>query len=229
VKPIPKLRRPITVKETKTLQKIRSISEKELRKGYKTPYLIIATIVGAICALFANRTSYDFLVFVFGTISVLSFSVVIFMPYEIHKRLSKLRNEIKVIDNILTEKSIEVTPVSAKRIALAKEFEDESDLYIIETSDDAILYLWDIDFNLKKNFPCLEFEIYNEDFHELIGRQISPLTKKIEPLIIDGKTKWAYLKKFGGPGHLTMEERSFDEIIKQINSSFIQNTNHIRP
>ena len=213
-----KKRRQLNVKETKALQKIRSTAEREISRGYKPNRLLIAAIIGIIGVFLANWTSSDFLIFVFGTISILSFGFVIFTPYETYKDIRKAKNKIKQIDGVLRQESIDTTPVKATRIAVAKEYEDEGDLYIIETADKGIFYLWDNDYNLRKNFPCLEFEIYNEDFYSLIGRQVNPLTERIKPIVIDAKTKWEYLKKVGGPGHLAIEKRGFDEVLKQINN-----------
>ena len=64
--------------------------------------------------------------------------------------------------------------------------------------------------------PCLAFEIYNEKFYKLIGRQVNPLSEKIKPIVIDAKSKWAYLKKVGGPDHLSIEKRDFDKLVDQI-------------
>jgi hypothetical protein len=208
----------LNVKETKALEKIKSTAEKDIKRGYRIHYLIIATGIGTVGVVLANWTSNDFLTFVFGTISVLSFGFVVFMPYEIYKDIKKAKKKINKIHGILRQDGIEVKPVKASRIAVAKEFEDEGDLYIVETTSKDILYLWDNDYNLKKNFPCLEFEIYTEDFYRLIGRQINPLSEKIAPITVDSKTKWAYLKKVGAPGHLTIEKRGFEEVLEQINN-----------
>src|SRR5690606_776801 len=136
--------------------------------------------VGVVGTFLANWTNYDFLKFVFGTMSILSFSIIVFMPYETYKDIRKSKKKIKEIDGILGRNGIDVTLVKASRIAVAKEYEDEGDLYIIERTSEDILYLWDKDNNLKKNFPCLEFEIYSEDFYSVIGRQINPLSEKIK-------------------------------------------------
>jgi len=138
------------------------------------------------------------------------------MPYENYKNRQKAKAKIKEIDNHLNSRTVEVYPIQAQRIALAKEYEDEGDLYLVETDDCCILYLWDNDYNLKKNFPCLVFEIYNEKFYKLIGRQVNPLSEKIKPIVIDAKSKWAYLKKVGGPDHLSIEKRDFDKLVDQI-------------
>jgi hypothetical protein len=211
-------RRQLTLKETKALGKIKSTAERDVHRGYKIHYLLTAAVIGIIGVLLANWTTYDFLKFVFGTISVLSFGIVIFMPYGTYKDMRKAKKKIKEIDGLLERNSIDVNLVKASRIAIAKEFEDEGDLYIVESTSKDILYLWDNDYNLKKNFPCLEFEIYSEDFYNIIGRQINPLSEKIKPIVIDAKTKWAYLKRVGEPGHLTTEKRAFEEILEQINN-----------
>jgi hypothetical protein len=212
------LRRQLNTKESKALQKIKSSAEKDIKRGYKIHSLFIAAVFGVVCVFLANWTTYDFLKFVFGTISILSFGFAVFMPYEIHKEIKKAKEKIKEIDGIMKQDTVDVSIVKASRIAVAREFEDEGDLYIVETTNKNILYLWDNDYNLKKNFPSLEFEIYSEDFYKTIGRQINPLSEKIKPITIDPKSKWAYLKKIGGPGHLTLDKRDFEEVLEQINN-----------
>lgn len=218
VSTLKKQTRQLTLKETKALNKIRLSVDTRLKQGYRAHYFLFAFILGTIFVYFATWTKYDFPVFVFGTIAVLSFACVVFMPYEIYKDLRRARLKIKQLDNVLGTNSIDVTPITAKQIALAKEYEDEGDLYIIETDNSDILYLWDNDYNLKKNFPCLEFEIYDKDFYELIGRQINPLSEKFKPIVINAKAKWTYLKNVGGPGHLTIERTDFKKIVEQINN-----------
>jgi hypothetical protein len=218
MKTLKKQSRQLTLKETKALNKIRSTADKDLKLGYKAHYFFFAVIFGTIFIYLATWTKYDFLAFVFGTIAVFSFAIAVLMPYEIYKILRKARLKIKQLDNILVTNSIDVTPITAKQIALAKEYEDEGDLYIVETEDCDILYLWDTDYNLKKNFPCLEFEIYNKEFYELIGRQINPISDKFKPIVIDAKAKWNYLRKVAVPEHLTIEKRDFKKLIEQINN-----------
>jgi len=138
------------------------------------------------------------------------------MPFEVIKLKKREKARIKHIDSILNRNTIEVCPVQAKRIAVAEEYEDESDLYIVEMTDGKILYLWDHEYNLKKNFPCLNFEIYNNEFYELIYRQINPLSEKIQPIVIDAKVKWAILTKEGLPEHLCVEDNDFDRLIERM-------------
>jgi hypothetical protein len=219
VKSSKKQSRPLTLKETKALTKIRSTAKKELKVGYRTNHMIVAIMLGTVFTYLAFLTKYNFLILAFGTIAVLSFGFVVFMPFEIYRERTRLKQRIKQVDDVLTLNSIEVTPMAAKQVALAKQFEDEGDLYIIEMDTSHILYLWDKDHNLKKNFPCLEFEIYSDDFHSLIGRQINPLNKKFKPLMINAKSKWAYFKKQPAPEHLSIEKRSFKKLVDQMSGA----------
>jgi hypothetical protein len=108
--------------------------------------------------------------------------------------------------------------INAKRIAVAKEYEDEGDLFIIEYDTDKVLYLWDYDYNLQKKFPCLNFEIYEENFFKLFGRQVYPLSDRIKPLTIDKKGKWNYMSKVGTAEHLQTENINFDKLILDYNN-----------
>jgi hypothetical protein len=219
VKTLKKHTRALTLKETKALNKIRSTANKDLKRGYKVSHFLLAILLGTTFIFLATWVAYDFLTFAFGTIAVFSFGFVVFMPFEIYKDLKKAKEKIKAIDNVLAANNVEVTPVTAKQIAIAKEYEDEGDLYLVQTDDSHIIYLWDNDYNLKKNFPCLEFEIYSDDVYKLIGRQINPLSGKFKPIVINPKAKWNYLKKAGAPGHLTIEKKDFKKLVERINTA----------
>jgi hypothetical protein len=103
-------------------------------------------------------------------------------------------------------------------MAIAPEYEDESDLYIIEVSSNEVIYLWDTGYSLNKKFPCPDFEIYEEGFFKLTGRQIYPLSEKNQPVKIDKKAKWNFMKQYGAPGHLETEKINFDELLKKYNN-----------
>ena len=115
---------------------------------------------------------------------------------------------------VLQKGTVDTYLINAKRIAVAKEFEDEGDLFIIEYDTDKVLYLWDYDYNMQKKFPCLDFEIYEDSFFKLFGRQIYPLSDRIKPLTIDKKAKWNYMKKKGAAGHLETENVNFHKLIE---------------
>lgn len=68
---------------------------------------------------------------------------------------------------------------------------------------------------MQKKLPCLDFEIYNENFYKLLGRQVYALSERIKPVTIDKKAKWSYMRKVGAPGHLQTESKNFDKLIEE--------------
>ena len=91
-------------------------------------------------------------------------------------------------------------------------------IYIVEIEKDKVLYLWDTEYNLNKKFPCLDFEIYEPNFYKLVGRQIYPLSEKIQAIKIDKKAKWNYMQEYGVRGHLETEIIGFDSLIEKFNN-----------
>ena len=211
--------RELSLKETKALKKIKRTRQKQLEGGYRLLHLLLVIIFGAILLYLAMWTRYDLITFILGTFAVFCFVFVIVRPYETFKVFRRGKRMIKKVNDILDAGDVEVTHVKATRIAVAKEFEDEGDLYIVEMENKQILYVWDTDDNLKKGFPCLEFEIYNEAFYDIIGRQINPLTEKIKPIVIDPGAKWRYLEKSGEPVHLSVERKNFDKLVEKISEA----------
>jgi len=203
-------------KETSVLEKLKTKTEKELNEKTRIPYFIFAGLLGIGFTYFASMLKIHFLAFVFGAIALFSFGFVVFMPYELYKNKLRVKKRINSIDNFLENDNLRVIPVNALRIALAKENEDEGDLYIIEYEIDKVLYLWDYDYNLRKEFPCLNFEIYEDGFFKLTGKQVYPLSETIQPVIIDKDAKWEYMKKMGVPGHLETENINFEKLIEKI-------------
>jgi hypothetical protein len=203
--------------ERKMLKSLLKNKMKEAEKGIKYYHLIVIGLVAILFTYLASIIKIDFLFLVFGTIAVLGYSLIVFQPYEIYKKRKESKAFIKALQLYIDKDVIDVYPVRATRFALAREFEDESDLYIVELAKDKVLYLWDLEYNLKRKFPCLEFEIYENDFFKLLGRAIYPLSEKTEPLRIDKKAKWNYIKEVGTPGHLEIEEIEFDKIIERYN------------
>ncbi|MDQ2657158.1 MAG: hypothetical protein M3Y60_07025, partial [Bacteroidota bacterium] len=158
---------------------------------------------------------FDLITFILGTLALFCFAYAVIMPYERYKEIRKARRAINKVEGILDAGKVEVTPVKAKRIAVAKEYEDEGDLYIVEMENSQVLYLWDTEYNLHKNFPCLEFEIYEDEFYKVIGRQINPLSEKIKPVIIPEESKWNYLGKTD-PQHMEVERKNFDKLVDKM-------------
>ena len=211
--------RPLNAKEIKTLGKIRSSREKELRRPFQWAQPASAIVLGALALYLATWTRYDLITFLLGTFSVFCVAFVIIRPYEYFKDRKRARVMRGKVDEVLDEGMVEVAPVTAKQVALAKEHEDEGDLYIVDIDKGHVCYMWDRGYNLKKNFPCLEFEIYSEEFSQLIGRQINPLSEKMKPVIIDPRAKWNYLNKTGAPDHLAIEKRNFEKLIEKISNA----------
>lgn len=214
--PLQKYTRPLNSKELKTLAKIRSSREKDLKRNFQWGQPVAAISLGALALYLATWTRYDLFTFLLGTFSVFCVAFVIIRPYEFYKDRKRAGAMKRKVEDVLSAGVLDVTPVSARQVALAKEHEDEGDLYIVETDKGHILYMWDRGYNLKKNFPCLSFEIYSDDFVTLIGRQINPLSEKIKPTLIDPKAKWNYLKKAGSPEHLALEKKNFEKLMEKI-------------
>jgi len=210
--------RELTLKETKSLKKIRATNERILKRGYSWANAAIAFVLAVVLLYGATWTRYDLITFLLGTLSVFSLGYAFFTPFEMHKEIRKARRTIRNIDDVLNTGTVEVTPVVATRIALAKEYEDEGDLYLVEMDDDRILYIVDIDHNLRKGFPCLHFELYSDTFYNLVGRQINPLSEKIKPIIVDAESKWKYFKKSRMPVHLETKKTNFDRLLEKINN-----------
>ena len=73
-----------------------------------------------------------------------------------------------------------------------------------------------MDYSLRKKFPCLQFEIYEESFFKMFGRQVYPLSERINPVKINSKAKWKYMTLVGVPGHLQTDDMNFDELTEAI-------------
>ncbi|HTD99870.1 MAG TPA: hypothetical protein VK668_11330 [Mucilaginibacter sp.] len=168
--------------------------------------------------IYSNTDPAQFWVLPFGTLAVFSFSFIIFTPYEIYIRQKKNKDLLQRLEAVIERGIVDACIVNAKRIAVAKEYEDEGDLFIVEFDTNKVIYLWDYDYNLRKKFPCFNFEIYEDDFFKLFGRQIYPLSERIKPIIIDRKAKWNYMKKVGAPRHLQTDNIALDKIIEKYNN-----------
>jgi hypothetical protein len=211
--------RPLTEKERKALKKIRVTTDQKLREAVNLRRFLIPFLLGAICAYLAYQTDFKILMLLFGTIAILSLGYIFFIPFEIFKEFKIVKAKLVALNAALQKETVDVSPVSAKQFALAKEHEDEGDLYIIETTEGNILYVWDDDYNLKKVFPCLSFEVYEQEFAKLIGRQVNPLSEKINPIVVDAKAKWAYLENNGAPGNLSVEKKDFNKLVTAMTAS----------
>lgn len=210
-----KISRPLLANEIRLLNKLKSNAIKERVSKFKLHDFVFIFLAGAVFTNMAMLMDVRMAVIVFGTIAVLCFSFVVFAPYEMYKQRAQSRKRWSKLNQLLMENGIQVTRVNALQIAVAKEYEDEGDLFIVEYKAGEVLYLWDYDDQLKKRFPCQQFEIYTPDFTSLTGRPVHALSERIQPRVIDAKAKWKYLKKYGGPGHMTTEQIEFEELMSR--------------
>lgn len=208
--------RPLLPEELKLLRKLKKEIQSRLQHGLRYHWLLYALLAGVVFTTLAVHFGDGFLCFLFGTLAVFSWSALVFGPWEAFKMLKKNKAQLAAFQEYLDGKNIRVIPVDALRIALAPEFEDESDLYVVEYAPDHILYIWDTEYNLNKVFPCLQFDLYEPDFAALTGMVLHPRSGKIEPLHIDSAAKWKHLGEFGGPGEWQAERRNFEELMRAL-------------
>lgn len=202
--------------ELRYLKTLRNQTEKAGGGKFTLIHYIAAGLSGAVCVYLASITGGNVGVFILGTLAVFLFAFVIFMPYEAYKMKKRSRDVLLRLNDIINKGMVDTCRINATRCAVAKERDDESDLYIIEIGNDKVLYMWDMEYNLNRKFPCLMFEIYDDSFYKLTGRQIYALSEKIKPYtVIDPEIKGNYMKKTGAPGHLAIENMNFDDVIKK--------------
>jgi hypothetical protein len=215
---IPFKTRPFYPDELRLLKTLRTQKEKEGGGKIKFYHFVIAGLLGAAFTYIATLLPDSFWTFLFGTLAVFLFAFIIFSPYEIYKMRRKGKDFLQHLNATIDKGTVDTCLINAKRMAVAQEYEDEGDLFLIEYDTDKILYLWDYDYNLRKKFPCLDFEIYENNFFKLFGRQVYPLSDRIKPLTIDKKAKWNYMSKIGTPGHMETQNINFDKLIADYNN-----------
>lgn len=204
--------------ELRLLKTLKTHKEKETRGKIKLYHFLVAGISGAGLTYVTTIIPDSFWTFLFGTTAVFAFAFIVFTPYEMYKQRSRHKLFLGQLNTTIEKATVDTCLISTKRIAIAPEYEDESDLYIVELNDNEVLYLWDTEYKLNKKFPCLDFEIYEDSFFKLIGRQIYPLSEKVQPLKIDKKAKWNFMKQYGAFGHLETEKINFDELLEKYNN-----------
>jgi|SRR5688572_21472746 len=179
--------RPFYPDELRLLKTLKTQGEKEGGSKIKFYHFVIAGLLGAGFTNLAALLPDSFWTFLFGTLAVFAFAFIVFTPYEIYKMRRKGKDFLQRLNATIDKGTVDTCLINAKRIAVANEYEDEGDLFLIDYDTDKVLYLWDYDYNLRKKFPCLDFEIYEDNFFKLFGRQIYPLSDRIKPLTIDRK------------------------------------------
>lgn len=204
--------------ELRILKTLKTQKEKQSSSKIKFHHYVFAGLLGAGCTYIAATIPDSFWTFLVGTIAVFSFAFIVFTPYEIYKQKKIHKDFLQQLNAVIDQGTVDTCIIHSKRIAVAQEYEDEGDLYIIEYDTDKLLYLWDNDYNLQKKFPCLDFEIYEDKFAKTYSRQVYSLSDRIKPLTIDKKAKWNYMSKVGTPGHLHTDSKNLDELIEEYNN-----------
>lgn len=210
--------RTYTPAELRLLNTLKKRLEKKESVKLEFYHFVIVAFLGAGFTWIAAILPDSFWTFLTGSIAMLCFSFIVFAPYELYKQRRRHRTSLNELELAIDKGAVAVCTIQAIKIALAKEYEDEGDLYIAEYEPGKVIFLWDTDYNLNKVLPCMEFELYEESFIRLSGRQLNPLSEKIKPILIDRKAKWKYLSAYWAPGQLETMETDFDELIKKINA-----------
>jgi ABC-type multidrug transport system fused ATPase/permease subunit len=209
------INRPLHADEIRLLNKLKNKAMKKRTSRYKVLDFIFIFLTGLALTDIAVGIKIDMATFVFGTMALLCFIFLVFWPNVINNQPRQQQKRWSQINHLLMENGIQVTRVNALQVAVAREYDDEGDLFIIEYKAGEVLYLWDQDDQLKKRFPCQQFEIYTDDFTALTGRPVHALSERIHPREIDAKSKWKYLRKYGDPGHMTTEQIGFEELMSR--------------
>lgn len=204
--------------EQRVLLTLREKKEKERGTKINSRHFLIAVVIAAFFSYLATVIHIGIFEFFFGTIALFGVGFIAFAPFEIGKAKKRHRNSLAELSSYISQNSVRSCPIAAKRIAVADEYEDEGDLFIIEYDTDRVLFLWDYDYNLRQHFPCLEFEIYEERFARLLGRQVYTRSEPFPAITIDKKSKWNYLRKTHWPLNLTTLDVNFDQLVLDMNA-----------
>lgn len=210
--------RPLNRAEILLLKKLKKEVSDAVNRRFRIWTFVIALLLGVLSAYLAWRIHGGFFKFIFGTLAIFCFAFIIFTPFELRKSRKRMAERVKRADGFLQAGQVNVVPIDALQIALAEEYEDEGDLYIIEYETGRVLYLWDYGYNLEKRFPCRHFEIYEEAFSQLIDRPLYATSEKITPVVINRKNKWEYIVKVAWPKNLTTEQIAFATLVDQYNT-----------
>ena len=212
--------------ELRSLKRI--ITQTEKSKTYISKSMIcpLALLLGIVCACLAVGTAKEsFWYFIFGTVAVLGFSTFVFGTIEELKAQGKNKDILRLVNERIEKGTVDTCLINATRMACAQEFEDEGDWYIFELGNDTVLRFWDVDYAYNnKKFPCLHFEIYEENYVKLIHKDIYPLSEKVKPVkMINPKKKWKYMcekdpfeRLAGACECMNIANIGFDELINQI-------------
>lgn len=199
--------------ELRILKSLKNKAEKNKGGKIKFYHYLIAGSLGISLTYITSIIPDSFWTFLLGTSAVFAFAFIVFTPYEVYKMKKQHKEFLNLVNSLIDKGTVKTCQIETTSIAIAPEYEDENDMYIIKLNENEVLYIWDTEYKLNRKFPCLNFEIYEEDFFKITGKQINPLSEKILPIKIEKKAKWNFMKKYGIYGHLEVEKYNFEKLI----------------
>jgi hypothetical protein len=213
-----KTKRKLLAKERRLLNLILQNRKAELSPRKRFRFLLFSLFIGVIFGFIASRLEDGIFLFLTGTIAVFAFVAFVFSikPY-----LDDAKEEkyfVKALEAYINNGIVETSVINALKIADAGVKEDESNLFIIEFEKDSILFYWDFKYSLFNKFPCLKFEIYDDDYYKFTDRPFNFLSEKIDPITISSKGEWNYIKQHLKPRQFEVRNINFEDLIKEINS-----------
>jgi hypothetical protein len=203
-------------REIKVLEQLLKKLHATLKHRIRPHHYLIALAIAILFTYFAAISRSGITGLPSGFIAVFAWAFMVFAPYETYKLRKQNGRIVERVKALLQSGSVETIPITAIRIAQAKEFEDEGDLFIVEYEPDRLLFLWDHDRFLQRSFPCLSFELYTGEFLKLTGRMICPRSEKITAVQIEPARKWKQMDHPGIPEHFQTMEAGFDAYISSI-------------
>lgn len=170
--------------ERRMMSMLRRRAEKAGHSRFRLYHYAIAGVLAGSCGWLAQHTGKGFLMFLFGTVAIIALGVIVFAPFEMAKLRRRHRDFLRRLTAFIDRGTVATLPVEATKITFVPEQEDENDLYIVELADGQELHIRDLAYNLERIFPCLRFELYDDEFFDLTGRRIRSLSERIVPVVI---------------------------------------------
>ncbi|WP_316843082.1 hypothetical protein [Pedobacter psychrodurus] len=196
--------------------------QKKLKEILKYKKILIHGIIALICIALIKITGNELLLIGLGTIAMISLGYVLFTPICIYYDQKYLRAEIKKLNGYINNGKATVFGIHSKRIAevaaVVDEFTGGTPAYfLVELDVESVLFYRDTQYIFIAGFPCLDFDIYATHDAFFLGKPICPLSKIIDPIILDEKARCCYEKKFGTPT-FGIKDINFDKLIGQYNN-----------
>jgi hypothetical protein len=211
---LPQTTREFSAKERRLLKLILENRKRDLSPGNKIRFLLVSLIIGILFAAIASQLEDGILLFLAGTIAVFSFVIFVFSIKPFIQETKEEKHLVRKLETYIEKGTVQVVPINALNIAQAMGFKDETILYIIEFEKDKIFFYWDYKYSLLPKFPCLKFEIYDDEYYDLTNRQFNFLSKKIETIMMDGKFKGNHTKS-PIPGQFEIRITDFHNLINE--------------